>query len=341
MEITSDNKSEGLESIESIEEVEEIQEQIKEIEKTKVMYLSEPSLNSELLLFNNNKLLVGALKKNVNPLSLNIVSGKYVNRKVKNTQSKKNKGEEYVFEIENFEKAHNKVVFLTEVPKYNDKYLDEIMELRKQYEELDVDTSQGLQKIKRDIRNRIRDLSSITYVYRDRNVFGNMIMILMNKIITRQNFSGYSYKDEMKSLATEHILKYTWRFNSYKQSKISNQYISSFTYISTIIFNAFIATINKQNDEHKKAKQDFLETQVAKYKDIHVSTYGENASSPEKEVSITVINDTLFNEIQKIKIDCKDILVKYPPEYQIDMAEYKKITDFSSSNNISLSLVRF
>jgi len=223
---------------------------------------------------------------------------------------------------------------------FNTDSLDELIELRKKYEKLDQDDSSGLQKIKRDIRNRIRDISTTTYVYRDDNIFGGMIMQLINNIATRPNFSGYSYLNDMKSLATEHILKYTWKFDSYRQSKISGQYISAFTYISTIVFNAFVATIKKQNKEAEKIKKDFLETQKLFHREPNSSTYGEDHSEIEKTVVITNIKKKLFNEIEKIPLDCKDILVKVPNDYNIDMREYIMITQYSTKHEINLSISR-
>lgn len=252
----------------------------------KLNYLSEPSLNSELILVNNAKLLK---------------QGKFA---------------------------------------FNDTHIEEIIELRNKYEILDQSDDLGLQKTKRIMRDRIRDLSSITYVNRDQEIFGDMVLMMMDKMSTRPNFSGYSYKDEMKSLATEHIFKYTWKFDPYKQSEITGQYISAFTYISTIIFNAFVATINKQNDEHKKAKKSFLETQKLFHRDPNVSDIIPSHSEIDKTVQIVRIKNTLFEEIQIIKLDVQNILVKYPEDYHIDMVEYKKITDYSDTNNINLSIVR-
>jgi len=223
---------------------------------------------------------------------------------------------------------------------YNDEHLEKLLELRAEYERLDQDTSSGLQKIKREIRNEIRDLSSKTYVYRDDNIFGAMVLQIMNNIATRPNFSGYSYLNEMKSLATEHILKYTWKFDSYKQSKITGQYISAFTYISTIIFNAFVATINKQNKEAEKIKQDFLETQKLFHREPNQSTYQKDHSEFEKTVKIVNIPKKLINEIEKIPLDAEDIMVKIPEDYVIEMKEYIMITQYSNKNNINLSITR-
>ena len=245
-------------------------------------YLSEPSLNSELILVNNAKLL----KK-------------------------------------------NKKLFC-------DKHLDRIMDLRDQYERLNQDNSLGIQTQKRKIRDEIRELSAKTYVDRDTNLFGEMIIQVMDKLLTRPNFVNYNYKNEMKSLATEYILKYTWKFDPFKQSKINGQYVSAFTYITTIAFNAFVATINRVNKENRKIKEDFLETQKLFHNDPNHSTYGEEYSLPKKEVVLNHIDNSLFEVLQKIPLDEKDIQIFYPDEYKISLDEFEKITGYSKDNNLSL-----
>jgi len=308
-----------------------VKELERELEKNLNKYLPEPIINSELILFNNSKLLKNSISNNINKLTKNITPYGVINP---------NPGEKTI-PTSRLSKLHNKLVFLTEIPKYNSQYMDEINILRDKYIDLEKSMEKGLQRAKRDVRNRLKDLSSKTYIDRDPNYFGEMILIIINNILTRPNFSGYSYKSEMKSLAIEHILKYTWRFSPYKQSKISGQYVSAFTYISTICFNAFVATINSQNKEIKKSKEDFIETQKAKYSSIKSSKITPECSSISKTVKIVNIGNKLIDEIKKISLDSRDILVHYPKEYKIDMDEYSEISNFSESNNINLSIVRF
>ena len=222
----------------------------------------------------------------------------------------------------------------------HEEHIEEIEQLRKEFVKLDQDDSKGLQKQKRDIRNRIRDLSTVTFTDRDQDIFGGLITEMMDKMLTRPNFSGYTYKNEMKSLATEYIIKYTTKFDSYRTSKITGQYASAFTYISTIIFNAYVATIIKHNKELKKAKEDFQETQKLIHRDPNHSTYGEDFSTPDKEVVFHHIDTTLFDNIKMITMDEDDILVKYPPKYKITIDEYNEITEYTKEKNVCLSLVR-
>lgn len=309
----------------------ELEKELEEdLEKHLNEYLPEPIINSELILFNNSKILKTISENNINKLSKNKTPHGFINP---------SKDEEKI-PLKRLERLYNKLVFLKEIPKYNDSHIEEIEDLRNEYTKLENSLEKGLQKRKRDIRNRIKDLSSMTFMYRDPDYFGEMILMLINNILKRPNFSGYSYKNEMKSLAIEHILKYTWRFAPYKQSKISGQYVSAFTYISTICFNAFVATINNQNKEIKKSKADFMETQKFKYSSIRSSKVVPECSSIDKNVKIINIKNKLIDEIKKISLDSKDILVQYPEDYKIDMEEYKEITEYSDSNNINLSLER-
>jgi hypothetical protein len=223
---------------------------------------------------------------------------------------------------------------------FNDAYIDEIAKLRLEYKSI-YDT-QGLQKKKRDIRNRLRDISSKTYVNRDPNIFGEMMLQIIDGIASRPNFSNYSYLNEMKSLAVEHILKYTWKFDPYKQSKITNQYISAFTYLTTITFNAFVATINKRNKEIEQHKKEYQESVKLKQKQPNHSTY-EDKEYTEIEKTVvfnTLTKDTLFENVKKIILDVDDILIKIPEDYFISPEEFKAIYEYTDNNNVRLSLKR-
>jgi len=225
---------------------------------------------------------------------------------------------------------------------FNDEGLVELEKLRAEYEILDAKDDAGLQKTKRDLRNRIRDISTETFIARDPNIFGAMVILILDRLATRPQFSGYTYVNEMKSLATEHILKYTYKFNPYQQSEITGQYVSAFAYISTIGFNAFIATINKMKLEQEKIKTDFLETQKPFHRDHNHSTYDPEFSVVDKIVRIQHLDEgaMLYDMIKMITLDEKNIKVIYPKEYLISLDEYQLITDFSKNNDINLSVVK-
>ncbi len=197
---------------------------------------------------------------------------------------------------------------------YNDIFLEELEALRDKAVELERSTEKGLQKQKREIRNRIRDLSSKTYVYRDTNLFGIMIDTMADRILTRPQFSSYTMKDEMKSLGIEYVLKYSLSFDPYKTSKISGQAVSAFAYISTIIFNGIIQVINKFNKEQEKMKAQIQERQNLFHKDPNQSTYQpEFEDIKYKEIYIDV-DELEFKPLLKIM---KKYTIHQPTRFNI------------------------
>ena len=87
--------------------------------------------------------------------------------------------------------------------------------------------------------------------------FGAIIIKMVNHIMTKGQFRGYSYQDDFVSDSVFKILKYLDNFDHTKISKISNQPVNAFAYISQIIHNAILFVIIK-----KKKEQDFLYQQV-------------------------------------------------------------------------------
>jgi len=156
---------------------------------------------------------------------------------------------------------------------FNDSGLKDLENLRDKSVELEQSNEKGLQKEKRELRNQIRDLSSKTYVYRDTDLFGKMIDTMSDRILTRPQFSNYTFKEEMKSLGIEYVIKYCNNFNPYKTSSISGQSVSAFAYISTIIFNGIIQVINAFNKEQEKMKAQIQERQKLIHSDSNESTY--------------------------------------------------------------------
>ncbi len=250
-----------------------------------ITYLSEPVLNSELVMVNNAKLL----KNNLGLL--------------------------------------------------NDQHIPRINILRKEFIELEKQSNQGktgLQKDKRIIRDEIRELSSKTYTDINTDIFGTMITTIVNRIASRPQFSNYTFIDEMKSLAIEHILLYSYRFDPFRQSKISGQYASAFAYISTISFHAFIATINKFNKEQKKAKDQFLEKQKLIHKEPNRIIYDEEYTTPERTINLPNLKENELYDIIKHTTIKEETEFWIPQGYILD----KKITDFILKYEYNISIRR-
>ena len=210
-------------------------------------------------------------------------------------------------------------------------HIDRIESLSKEYinlEQLSSNGQLGLQKQKREIRDELRKLASETYTDRDTNLFGQMIVLIIERIATRPQFSNYTFKDEMKSLATEHILLYTNKFDSFRQSIITGQYVSSFTYISTIAFNAFIATINKHKKNQTKAKEEFLETQKLIHRDPNRSKIGPEFENAERKiVFVKLEKNELYKKLHEITIE-ESTEFWIPKDYKITEKEYNFVMSY-------------
>jgi len=220
----------------------------------------------------------------------------------------------------------------------NEEFLDEIHSLQEEYFNLEELNGTGLQKEKRVVRDRLKKISMLTFTYRNTNIFGSMVNMMADKIITRPQFSNYTFKDEMKSLALQHIFKYTWKFDPYKKSEITGQYISAFAYISTIIFNACIATINQFNKDQQKNKAMFLEHQKLVHRDSNSSTYGPDFEEVTRKIQCPNLKEEeLLNIIKSTTIDSA-IEFWIPETYRISEKEHEFVIKYFY--NISIRRIK-
>lgn len=94
--------------------------------------------------------------------------------------------------------------------------------------------------------------------------FGAIVLLMIKKILTKSQFSGYSYKDDFYSDATYKILKYLGNFDHTMISKRSGEPVNAFAYLTQIIHNSIIFIIGskKKEQEHvqQQAKMNFLES---------------------------------------------------------------------------------
>lgn len=71
---------------------------------------------------------------------------------------------------------------------------------------------------------------------------GECIMLIAQRLATRPNFVGYSYKDEMIGDAIENCLRYLHNFNPDKTN-------NPFAYFTQIVYNAFLRRIEKEKKQ--------------------------------------------------------------------------------------------
>ena len=71
---------------------------------------------------------------------------------------------------------------------------------------------------------------------------GECIMLIAQRLATRPNFVGYSYKEEMIGDAIENCLRYLHNFNPEKTN-------NPFAYFTQIVYNAFLRRIEKEKKQ--------------------------------------------------------------------------------------------
>lgn len=91
------------------------------------------------------------------------------------------------------------------------------------------------------------------------NYIGYCILQISNRLATRPNFVGYSYKDEMISDGVENCLTYLHNFNPDKST-------NPFAYFTQIIYYAFLRRIQKEKKQayikHKSFEHAFMNNQL-------------------------------------------------------------------------------
>ena len=168
-------------------------------------------------------------------------------------------------------------------------------------------------KLKEHLKRRIIELSEktqadeVTY-----NEFAKCILLMIKKILTKPQFSGYSFKDDFYSDASYKILKYIHNFDHTKKSKITGLYVNAFSYVSQIIHNSIIYIIG----EHKKYNSR-LHDEYEKYRTIinisKKSHFNEDRQvEPEDCLRTVYLNsvDDFKNEINRLdsedfNLNCK------------------------------------
>lgn len=123
---------------------------------------------------------------------------------------------------------------------------------------LEKDYKSKLKNVQKHVKANIIKLSEASmidgYSYEK---FGEIIMLMINKIMTKTQFRGYSYQDDFVSDSVYKILKYLDNFDHKMISKITGQPVSAFSYLTQIIHMAILFVINK-----KKKEQNFIFEQI-------------------------------------------------------------------------------
>ena len=192
-------------------------------------------------------------------------------------------------------------------------------------------------RIKAILKERIIRDSELTSIdQKSYERFGQIILLMVKNILTKQQFSGYTYKDDFYSDAVYKILKYLHNFDHTMISERTGQSVNAFAYISQIIHNSILYIINTKKKENDRLK---MQVQMANLDhNLQLKTY-ELVSNPEPEIidesiiediDITEIKTNVADELRLLqdKLETVDRLnVYYPKKYRISFDEYNEIKD--------------
>lgn len=85
--------------------------------------------------------------------------------------------------------------------------------------------------------------------------FGEVILLMIKRILTKPQFSGYTYKDDFYSDAVYKIIKYLHNYNHRLISERTNQPVNAFAYISQYIHNSVLYIINRKKVENDNLRE--------------------------------------------------------------------------------------
>jgi hypothetical protein len=186
----------------------------------------------------------------------------------------------------------------------------------------------------------------------DKTKFATQCMLIINNLKKRPQFSGYTtnWTEDYVSNSIYKMLKYIHNFDHTRISKITNEPVSPFAYLTQIAKAAFFEVINKRKKEESYIKETVqyheLEKLVsAAYKNIdRMSTYYKD-----EEEGIEFFNLKKL-EVDGVKFDTlKDLLqhlwdrgsrklkIEYPKKYIITMDEFEEISKIGFFDYLDLT----
>lgn len=179
-------------------------------------------------------------------------------------------------------------------------------------------------QIRAKLKMRIVKLSEETAIdSKSYDNLGRIILLMIKNILTKPQFSGYSYRDDFFSDAVYKILRYSYNFDHTLISKISGRPVNAFAYISQIIHNSiiFVISTNKRrlNEELKqyqnykilnnKAHNEFFEIPKGPAPEKCNLTRVFSETETEEDIE-NFINNIDFEKFAKVILTCphKDIV---------------------------------
>lgn len=203
-------------------------------------------------------------------------------------------------------------------------------------------------RIKGKLKARIIRDSENTYIDKySYERFGEIILLMIKNILTKPQFSGYTYKDDFYSDAVYKILKYLGNFDHKMISPRTGALVNSFAYISQYIHNSILFIINSKKKENERFRQQVQMAHLSHssklkiYDTVKSPTEEQYIETKIKNVKLIDITD-IVDEIKKAAEDIDEydrINIYYPKDYKISFEEYDKLK-LLLRNKISIMRIR-
>ena len=173
------------------------------------------------------------------------------------------------------------------------------------------------QRVMSHIYNTVIRLSEQTKIdTRSFNHFGSIVMQMINGIIHKPQFSGYTYRDDFYSDACYKIIKYIDNFDHNIISRTTGKKVSAFAYVTQIIHRSIIFIINsKKHDLEAFNKYALLHLTDTKLKNVVLHTAKINTTACK-----TVRTLYLSGADEYKSTECHDCKVKLAKT--VDIANY-------------------
>lgn len=127
------------------------------------------------------------------------------------------------------------------------------------------------------------------------NYVGECFLLICNKLSTKPNFMGYSYRDEMISDAIENCVSAA---HSFDPSKSTNP----FAYFTQIAWNAFIRRITKEKKQSYIKHKNYVNSNMMEEISREIAMGTTNISNEYSDEIIKSFEEKLTRNAKKDKI---------------------------------------
>ena len=217
--------------------------------------------------------------------------------------------------------------------------------------ELKLDPNKSPQRniLRRRMYQNIVELSEQTRVnYDSYERFGEIILLMIQRILTRPNFSGYSYRHDFYSDAVYKIIKYLHNFDHNLISERSGLPVNAFAYISQYIHNSVIYIIGRHKKENDginaivKTKNSQMSSRV---RSVDISQGSINIEQFEEVLTEDIFLDDIESLTEELRVISENseynslhrLNIYYPCDYVITFEEYNDLRQYLNPN---ISIIR-